>query len=33
MKKGLEEIGTLSVEEAQTFSQHLNQNLKAFYKN
>ncbi len=33
MKKGLEEIGTLTVEEAQTFSQHLNQNLKAFYKN
>ena len=33
MKKGLEEIGNLSVEEAQTFSQHLNQNLKAFYKN
>lgn len=33
MKKGLEEIGTLTVEEAQTFSQYLNQNLKAFYKN
>lgn len=33
MKKGLEEIGNLTVEEAQTFSQHLNQNLKAFYKN
>ena len=33
MKKGLEEIATLTVEEAQTFSQHLNQNLKAFYKN
>ncbi len=33
MKKGLEEIDNLTVEEAQTFSQHLNQNLKAFYKN
>lgn len=33
MKKGLEEMDNLTVEEAQTFSQHLNQNLKAFYKN
>ena len=33
MKKGLEKIDNLTVEEAQTFSQHLNQRLKAFCKN